>query len=95
MLWLLLRSSQGLVITQLRQAALRAEVEHRRNLEALRSDVRARDARVASLEHSLRTSRDAGTTRVRELESGLRIVKGRGDARGLLAAARAELASER
>ena len=87
--------SQGKEITLLRQQLLQQQIGSRRRKEEDSERLRASLSRIAALEQAIRIRRDDGTTRLRELETALRVVSGRSDLHASLANTRQELASER
>ncbi|GMH69280.1 hypothetical protein TrRE_jg8944, partial [Triparma retinervis] len=86
---------QGSIISQLRQDLLKADIVNRNAVDDMEERLKAANVRIATLEQSIRIKRDDGLTRMRELESSLRVVSGRSDLHATLAASRQELASER
>ena len=86
---------QGTIISQLRQDLLKAEIVNRQTIDDMEERLKAANVRIATLEQSIRIRRDDGQTKLRELESSLRVVSGRSDLHASLAASRQELASER
>lgn len=82
---------QGLEVVTLRQRVLKAEIGSRAKAREEKEHATDVTRRVVTMEHALRTQKQAESTRVAELEGQVKALRARGDMHEALANARNEL----